>query len=173
MQYMRRMVSVGLLLLALQCHTLLEDAGTVRKVDSMTAVKQYMVLDAEAAEEVEAVAAGALPAPVHVSSERFKALNVGFFVGLLVQGLWLVKGAILGNSVGPVDLVNLDGALWAPLYWGVLAGMVYGWTVLLTVDFGSIARGTEKVFSWASGVVYAVAAVMFVDWIWINEGYRE
>jgi len=173
MQYLRRMVSVGLLLLALQCHTLLEDAATVRQLEPMTAVKQYLLLEAEAAEEEARVAGGALPAPAHVSTERFNGLNAGWFAGLLVQGFWLVKGAILGNSVGQVDLVNLDGALWAPLYWGVLAGLVYAWTLLWTLDFGSIARGAERVFSWASGVVYAVAAVLFVDWIWINEGYRE
>jgi hypothetical protein len=168
LQYMCKLLGVGLLLAALQCWALAEFAGSTRKVTPETAVKLALVM----ADEEQEVESGQLPAPVHVSPRRFDWLHVGFFAAAVVQAGWLVQGGAAAGAGSVLD-VNGGGPVWKLLYWSVLAAAGYLVSVVGALDYTDVWSGVVGVGSYLSGWVSFVGCILFVDWNWLVDARRR
>jgi hypothetical protein len=168
LQYLRKLLGLGLLLAGLQCWALAEFAGSARRVSPETAVKLAIVM----ADEAREVKAGQLPAPVHVSPRRFDLLHVGFFAAAVVQAGWLVQAGAAAGAGSVLD-VNGGDPVWKLLYWGVLAAAGYLVSVVGSLDYTDVWRWVVGVGSWLSGWVSFVGTILFVDWSWLAEVRRR
>jgi hypothetical protein len=168
LQYMRKLLGVGLLLAALQCWALAEFAGSARKVSPETAVKLALLM----ADEAREVKSGQLPAPPHVSPRRFDWLHVGFFAAAVVQAGWLVQAGAAAGAGSVLD-VNGGDPVWKLLYWSVLAAGGYLVSVLGALDYTDVWRGVVGVGSYLSGWVSLVGTILFVDWNWLADARRR
>ncbi|KAF6254649.1 hypothetical protein COO60DRAFT_295905 [Scenedesmus sp. NREL 46B-D3] len=168
LQYMRKVLGVGLLLAALQCWALAEFAGSTRKVSPETAVKLVLVM----ADEAREVKSGQLPAPPHVSPRRFDLLNVGFFAAAVVQAGWLVHAGTAGGAGSVLD-VNGGDPVWRLLYWSVLAAAGYFVSVVGSLDYTDVWRVVVGAGSYLSGWVSLLASLLYVDWNWLTEVRRR
>ncbi|WIA39811.1 hypothetical protein OEZ86_005864 [Tetradesmus obliquus] len=168
LQYLRKLLGVGLLLAALQCWALAEFGGSARKVSPETGVKLALVM----ADEAREVAAGTLPAPLHVSPRRFDLLHVGFFAAAVVQAGWLVQAGAAPGAGGVLD-VNGGDPVWKLLYWGVLVTAGYLVSVVGSLDFTDVWSWVVGVASYLAGWVSFFGSILYADWTWLTEVRRR
>eukprot|EP00878_Enallax_costatus_P018202 GHUV01019152.1.p1 GENE.GHUV01019152.1~~GHUV01019152.1.p1 ORF type:complete len:293 (-),score=124.33 GHUV01019152.1:143-1021(-) len=170
LQYMHKLLGVGLLLTAVQCWALSEFAAQARHVSPETAVKVMMVTRQEQYEYLS----GQLPAPLHVPASRFTLLHIGFFAAAVVQGLWLWTAASAGGPAA-AGLVNMNStdAVWGPLYWSVLCSAAYLATNVFLIDFIVLWRSFIGFASYLSGWVSFFTVILYADWEWLREVRRR
>lgn len=170
LQYMRKLLGVGLLLTAVQCWALSEFAAQARKVTPETAIKLMMVGQQEQREYVT----GQLPAPVHVPPGRFDLLHLGFFAAAVVQGLWLWTAASAGGPAAAGLLnMNIGDPVWASLYWTLLCSATYLTIVVGRIDFAVVWSWIVGFGSYLSGWVSFFTVILYADWEWLREVRRR
>lgn len=170
LQYLHKLLGVGLLLTAIQCWALGEFAGQARHVSPETAIKVRMVTQQEQYEYIS----GQLPAPLHVPPSRFGLLHIGFLAAAVVQGLWLWTAASVGGPAA-AGLVNLNSAdaVWAPLHWSVLCSAAYLATNVFLIDFIVVWESLVGFASYLSGWVSFFTVILYADWEWLKDVRRR
>lgn len=171
LQYMRKLLGVGLLLTAVQCWALSECAGAARRLTPETAVKLALLMQSEA----EQLRSGELAAPAHASPRWFDLLHVGFFAAAVVQGLWLAQAGVVAAGPGLASMLDVNAAdpVWPVLYWSVMGSAVYLVSVVAALDYTDVWAWVLGVASYLSGWVSWVAAILYVDWTWLTDMRRR
>lgn len=94
-----------------------------------------------------------------INPAQYVQYNAAFVLAALLQAWFVARAPGLG-----VD-VNLDGALWGPLYGTWLACLLYALAAALRFDWLSAARVAAGVLNLGFGVVYG----FFNGFVWRAE----
>lgn len=168
LEYLRRLLGVGLVLAGLQGWALCECAATTaRRISTSTAVKLVMVQQQEERDWQE----GRLAAPVHVPSRQFQILHVGFFAAAVMQALWLWQAGGAAGAAAGTGVLNVNGggdALWAFMYWNVLGSAAYCAAMVACIDYKVLWYWLLAVLNYLSGWVSWFAVILYVDWTWLT-----
>ncbi|KAG2491462.1 hypothetical protein HYH03_010248 [Edaphochlamys debaryana] len=160
---LRRLVGAGLLLAAAQAHALLDAASSLRRppeatdteIVAETILRNTLI-------ERDPLSKYYLPRP-----DTFTLLHLSFVLAAALTAYVTLQAPGLG-----VD-VNMDGALWGPLYGTWATGLLYGIVALTKFDWTSVSNAVLGVFVWLGALVLTFFNTFVWKFEWANKVKRK